>query len=83
MSAFHKFTQNIGINGTIFLVRVAVLYVSNYSLERMAETHGLEAYFLSPRSIQCRSVPEQLRDHRTDIKYDTAYDLGGFQNFCK
>jgi hypothetical protein len=34
------------------------------------------------RIYQC-SVPEQLRDHRTDIKYDTAYDLGGFQNLCK
>jgi hypothetical protein len=37
---------------------------------------------LSRRVYQCR-VPAQLRDHRTDIKYDTAYDLGGFQNLCR
>ncbi|HEY9794654.1 MAG TPA: hypothetical protein V6D30_03355 [Leptolyngbyaceae cyanobacterium] len=36
----------------------------------------------SRRVYQCR-VPAQLRDHRTDIKYDTAYDLGGFQNLCR
>jgi hypothetical protein len=36
----------------------------------------------SRRVYQCR-VPAQLRDHRTDIGYDTAYDLGGFQNLCR
>lgn len=36
----------------------------------------------SRRDYQC-SVPSQLRDHRTDINYDTAYDLGSLQNLCQ
>jgi hypothetical protein len=36
----------------------------------------------SHRVYQC-SVPAQLRDHRTDISYDTAYDIGGIQEVCR
>jgi len=36
----------------------------------------------SRRVYQC-SVPAQQRDHRTDLHYDTAYDFGGFQNWCR
>jgi hypothetical protein len=33
-SLLHKFTQNPGAGGTIFLIQVALLSASNYSLER-------------------------------------------------
>ena len=36
----------------------------------------------SRKEYQC-SIPSQLRDHRTDINYDTAYDLGSLQNLCQ
>lgn len=36
----------------------------------------------SRRDYRC-SVPSQLRDHRTDVNYDTAYDLGSLQNLCQ
>jgi hypothetical protein len=32
--ALHQVTQNLGTGGTIFLVQVALLFVSNYAFER-------------------------------------------------
>jgi hypothetical protein len=39
--ALHQVTQNLGTGGTIFLVQVALLLVSNTSLQPMVGTHGL------------------------------------------
>ncbi|MGI0486715.1 hypothetical protein ACN4EK_14845 [Pantanalinema rosaneae CENA516] len=35
------------------------------------------------RTVYQCTVPAQQRDHRTDVQYDTAYDLGSFQNLCR
>jgi hypothetical protein len=52
--ALHNFMQHPVTSGMIFPVQDALLSVSNYSLERMVDTHGSEAYFSGHRSIQGR-----------------------------
>jgi len=37
----------------------------------------------SSRKVYQCSVPAQRRDHRTDLNYDTAYNLGSFHNLCR
>jgi hypothetical protein len=38
--ALHKADKNPGSGGTIFIIQVALLIVSNTSLQRMVGTHG-------------------------------------------
>jgi hypothetical protein len=47
--ALHKVIQNLGAGGTIFLVQVDLLIVSNTSLQRMVGTHERVTYFTGHR----------------------------------
>jgi hypothetical protein len=46
--ALHKITQNLVTGGTIISVQVALLLVSNYSLQWMDGTHGLSCLLYKP-----------------------------------
>jgi hypothetical protein len=52
------------------------LKVAHYLTDKQGNTNR------GRKSYECY-IPKQRKDHRKDVNYDTAYDLGRITKFCK